>query len=87
MTGSMISKGGRRGIARSSVPGTVVVWDSVSTEATAMVAAAAELAAETVLLLRGATVGEGDILALDNGLLRVGGQRRNGVCGLLHPIV
>jgi hypothetical protein len=56
----------------SSVPGTVIVWDSVITEATAMVAAVAELAVVTVLLLRDATVGDGDILALDNGLLRVG---------------
>ncbi len=71
----------------SSVPGTVVVWDSVITEATAMVAAAAELAVVTMLLLRDATVGDGDILALDNGLLRVGGRRRNGVRGLLCPIV
>ncbi len=61
------------------MPGTVVVWDSavcgsVITVETATAAAATELAVVTVSLLRDATVGDGDILALDNGLLRVGGR-------------
>ena len=69
------SKGGRLGgTGGSSVPGTVVVWESVSTEAVATAAAAVELEAVTVSLLGDAHVGEGDILDLDNGLLRVGGR-------------
>ena len=58
------------------MPGTVVVWESVSTEAAAMAAAAVALEAVTVSLLGDAHVGEGDILDLDNGLLRVGGRQR-----------
>ena len=45
-----------------------------------LAAAAVELEAVTVSLLGDAHVGEGDILDLDNGLLREGGQRRKLVC-------
>ena len=75
------------------MPGTVVVWDSVVCDSVvaavrAMAAAAAvELAVVTVSLLRDATVGDGDILALDNGLLRVGGRRRNGVRWMMRPML
>ena len=55
------------------MPGTVVVWESVSTEAAAMAAAAEDLETVTVSLLGDAHVDEGDILDLDNGSLCVGG--------------
>ena len=69
-----ISKGGRLGgKGRSSVPGTVVDWELVNTKAAATAAAVVKLEAVIVLLLGDRHVGEGDILNLDNGLLRVGG--------------
>jgi hypothetical protein len=68
-----ISKEGKGGTRGSSVPGTIVVWESVSTEAAATATAAMELEAVILSLLGDARVVEGDILDLDDGLLHVGG--------------